>query len=795
MSRCTSVFVVSAGTALSGALLMPVAAMAQAGDRNNGGLEEIIVTAQKREQSVQDVPIAVTALSTDTLQANRVTNVVDLSGLAPGVTVRTSAGGSQLPVFTIRGVTSFGVVPGSDKQVSQYLDGVYIGSPRGSIFDLPDLQRIEVLRGPQGTLFGRNATAGAISITTRNPSGNFHVKAEGTIGNYKELRGRLSIDLPQFGPFSAYISYLHDQRRGDIRNLGAGLVWDRSTSLDPLVPKIARSPDYLGDKNTDAVFAALKFESGDFRTIYKFDWSRGDNTPEGTALVAVNPGAGDAGPAVANFLNRLIASQPSNVITAADGLRPEAVYNSFVVPSSQFMTGHNLTSTWRANENISVRNIFAFRKSNQWANSSIDGVSALPITAAAAPFFGLPAALVGQPFVIVGSQSVSRSEQWSDELQVNYDSKLLTLTVGGMWYHSKDTSNTFGFQGTQAFKVVVGGVIPQGNQTHTFSTLTSLAAYAQAELHVTPQLDVILGGRITNDKKFGRYVLGTAVGTPQVFTTIEAPYQKTTPNYLVGVNYKPTKNTLIYAKYSTAYVSGGSTAGFAFAPEKAESLEGGIKTELLDRKLRANLAVFTVKYTNSQSSSSATLLGGLIDPRTGTLVISCCDVKSSGFEFDLDAAPVQGLRLGGSLAYADWSVKNVNALLLASNGGAYTLTYKPKWTAGLSGSYQTRPLIGDAYAALRLDAAWQSRSNVDGNPARSIIWAPTFPYAEPYWTVNGRLSLKNLAIGGAKAELAVWSKNMTDARAPTFALNLFNQIAARDFIPARTYGLDLLIEF
>src|SRR5258706_5774534 len=167
MSRQTSFLVLSAGTALAAALLMPIEAMAQAGENDNGGLTEIIVTAQKREQNVQDVPIAVTALGTDTLQANRVTNVVDLTGLAPGVTVRISAGGSQLPVFTIRGVSSFGVVPGSDKQVSQYLDGVYIGSPRGSIFDLPDLQRIEVLRGPQGTLFGRNATAGAVSITTR----------------------------------------------------------------------------------------------------------------------------------------------------------------------------------------------------------------------------------------------------------------------------------------------------------------------------------------------------------------------------------------------------------------------------------------------------------------------------------------------------------------------------------------------------------------------------------------------------------------------------------------------------
>ena len=159
---------------------------------DTGGLQEIIVTAQKREQSLQDVPIAVTALGGDALQANRVTNVVDLSGLAPGVSVRVSAGGSGLPIFAVRGQLSYGLAPGSDKQTSIYLDGVYISSPRGSIFDLPDVERIEILRGPQGTLFGRNATAGAISIYTRDPTGEAEVKASLTFGNQDHRRWRIS---------------------------------------------------------------------------------------------------------------------------------------------------------------------------------------------------------------------------------------------------------------------------------------------------------------------------------------------------------------------------------------------------------------------------------------------------------------------------------------------------------------------------------------------------------------------------------------------------------------------------
>jgi len=133
-------------TAIAMAAWLPASAHAQQAE-GTVGLEEIVVTAQKREQSMQDVPIAITAVTQESLQANRIYTVNDLSAIAPGLTVKPSAGGIQTPSFTMRGQVSFGVVAGSDKQVSVYVDGVYISSPRGSIFDLPDIERLEVLRG------------------------------------------------------------------------------------------------------------------------------------------------------------------------------------------------------------------------------------------------------------------------------------------------------------------------------------------------------------------------------------------------------------------------------------------------------------------------------------------------------------------------------------------------------------------------------------------------------------------------------------------------------------------------
>lgn len=343
-----------AGCVVGAALLgvLPSAAFGQDSEPY-AGLEEIVVTAQKREQRLQDVPIAVTALTADALQANRITNVGDLSGLAPGLTVAPVSGAARIPSFTLRGAVGNASVAGSDRQVAMYLDGVYISAARGGIFELPDVQRIELLRGPQGTLFGRNATAGAVSITTRDPLGEARVRATAGIGNYDQYRFGVSVDLPQVGPFSGYLSYLHFERRGDIRNTAAGQIWDRRSSAVERIARIERSPRYLGDENSNSFFAALKFESGDFTSVYKFDYLEGEGTPTGTAVVGYNP-AGVTGA----LLSALIQSSPYPVPIAVDGKRPDAVANGFSTTVPQKAEGHSLTSTWLVSDSLSIKNVF-----------------------------------------------------------------------------------------------------------------------------------------------------------------------------------------------------------------------------------------------------------------------------------------------------------------------------------------------------------------------------------------------------------------------------------------------------
>ena len=801
------------------------------------GVQEIIVTAQKREQSLQDVPIAITALGGEALQANRVVSVADLSGLAPGLTTAPTAGGTKIPQFSMRGATGNGSVPGSDRQVGIYIDGVYIAASRGAIFDLPDIERIEVLRGPQGTLFGRNATAGAISITTRDPTGEIGVKATATVGNYDQYRFGVSVDLPRVGPFSGYVSYLHNERRGDIRNTATGRLWNRTSSGVNSIAKVQRSAKYLGSENTDSWFAALKFESGDFTTVYKYDRLRSMSTPSGTGLVGY-PTTG-TGALSGALLDALINSQDFDVPISPDGKRPKAVANGYVVEAPQRAEGHSLTSTYQISDSLSVKNIFAYRKSFIFGTGPLDGMSSLLLTPEAvgplASFYGISALAgqgidvtdpanaalvqgtiadfaaglqgqVGSPFVGIVNQTQGRTRQISDEIQLNYISSALTATVGGLWFNAKDWTSEHLQQNTPSFVVFPGGVVPNANIGRTFNEVTSLAAYAQAEIHATDQLDIVLGGRFTRDKKDGTFFHGPDLNST---TLLVAPtYKKSNFNYLVGVNYKPTLDTLLYAKYSTAYVSGGSTGGITYAPEKAKSWEAGVKTTLFNRKLQANLALYHVKYRSVQGANSSTTPGmaELVEEVTGdpnrsnvigVFTFNNGDVTAKGFELDLTAAPVHGLTLGGSLGYSDSEFSNVNPLILAANGGRYEQVFLPDWTGNFWVQYDTPPIgNGDAFVSMRVDGRWQSDMNLNANPDRPEYqtWAAGIREVPSYWVFNGRIALKDLDLGGVKTELAAWGRNLTDNRSANYALN-FGIMGAANYIPARTYGLDLTVQF
>lgn len=810
------------------------------------GLQEIVVTAQKREQRLQDVPVAITAVTAATLKANRVTSVNDLSGLAPNVTVRASGGSTQIPSFTSRGITSYGVVPGSDKEFSVYLDGVYLGASR-SLFELPDIERIEVLRGPQGTLFGRNSTAGAVSVITRDPTGTFGVQQDFTMGNHDEFRSRTSVDLPAIGPFSAYLSYVHDEHRGDIRNIGAGTRWDRSgpdTNLG-----IQRSPKYLGNKNEDQIFVAVKFEPSDtFKTVYKFDYGTDHYTADGVAPIAFRPAGvtdtlaptlGPLAPLFSAYYSTIVASG-SNVFDPT-AKRPKAVNNAYVVPAYQKVYGHNLTSTLRLGDHLSLKNIASYRYGYVNSTSQLTGLGGLTVPAAAAvpyaaflsainqpipipgvgdvPFNSLPpaaqqaiaaqAAGVGGRFILTENNSQALDKQWSDEIQANYNSRLVTLTVGGLWFHQKDRSGgPLGITNTPAFTVYpADGRVPLGNESSSTNKGTSLAAYGQAEIHVMPKLDIVVGGRFTHDKKSGTYQFGgtyvppagVAATDPSYYTAgtftgiISDPfsYHSSKFTYSAGLNFKPSRDLLVYAKYSTGFVSGGSIAGIPWKPETVTSAEAGIKADLLDHRLRTDLALFHAKYKHIQSAQGGTNIGR---PEIGTAIVDLGNERAQGAELEVTALPVRYLTLGGNLGFTDAKYTKLSPVTISVYGTGYEPTLSPKWTSRVYAQFQSDPIIGDAKLVARVDGDWRSRVRyLSGAVYTPIPEFQGFVNGPARWLVNTRIGLEN--VGPAHLEIAFWTRNLTNNKDALFPLGFATYEAATDFQSARTYGLDVGVRF
>ena len=194
-----SAVVAGAGCLTVALLASGVRAQQATEDEGEQALEEVIVTAQKREEKLQDVPIAVSAFGSEQLQSRGISNILELGSLAPNVQISTATADNTGAQLSIRGAAEINPALFWDPTVGIYLDGVYIGKTLGSVFDLVDLERIEVLRGPQGTLYGRNTLAGAINLVTRPPSGELSGHADVNYGNYNLKQGEFSLDLPQMG--------------------------------------------------------------------------------------------------------------------------------------------------------------------------------------------------------------------------------------------------------------------------------------------------------------------------------------------------------------------------------------------------------------------------------------------------------------------------------------------------------------------------------------------------------------------------------------------------------------------
>ena len=492
------------------------------------------------------------------------------------------------------------------------------------------------------------------------------------------------------------------------------------------------------------------------------------------------------------------------------------------------MQGHNLTMSGDLTDNLSVKNIAAYRKSRfRSPLTIIDGNGGLIITPAVAANPLLTAVLggaalvnanIGQPIELQPTLTSGLDKQWSDELQFNYNSDFVTITAGGLWFRQTatrgstgDGASVLGKARSASFQIYPGFAIP-GPRTSGYGALdghvkvTSTALFGQTEFHVLEGLDLVAGGRYTHDKKTGIDRTIVSAAAPVATNAFPIDYSKGKFTYNLGYNYKVNSDVLVYGKYVTGFISGGQFAGFTFDPEEAKSWEGGIKADWLDRKLRTNLSLFTVKYTGLQLTTSGANIGST-NPNLTQVVLNSGDARSKGFELETTLRPIRELTFNASLGFTDFKYTRVDPRIAAA-AAVVVINDRSKWTSSLSAQYESEPVWGNAGIVARIDGNYKSKQQkvpivplASGNNLNlfgiNATEQTNFSNAQRipgYWLVNGLIALQGIEMGGTKATLALWGRNLFDTKQVSYAPSLVYAISA-DYERARTYGVDLTVEF
>ena len=810
------------------AALVAMPAMAQttgdvAPEAEPGGLSEIVVTAQRVEQNLQDVPVAVTAIGEDEIADKRVTSGADVAGLAPNLNFAQQGVPSNASI-QIRGISSGTSNNAVDPKVGVYVDGVYVGRTVGSLFDLADIQRIEVLRGPQGTLFGRNATGGAISITTAAPSGDFGFRGSISYGNYDAIRGKVSVDLPQFGPFAVRFSYLHDEIDGYIDNALGGQTLDVRPRAEEF--GVLTYADSLGKRNVDGVQVAVRGDFGPVIADYKFDYTDTNATPQPSQTFGFLPDATGA-----LFQGLLAFQPPGNRYNLSDGEVLDPVFNA---SSNEHLTvqGHSLTIEIPT-DFVTIKNIAAYREFEQdpYINDLASSGGLLFTTAQLQNLLignigGVldPANAPGPNDAIFSLLTARATEQWqvSNEFQIQMQRDFFDLTAGVFLFHENSpATDVLGI-----FQPTDGGVIIDTSQVglipglppgaydfdgdgvpetfnpdldSTFGSGTtrgdsindSAAIYGQAALKIAPTFELVLGGRYTwDDRKTNITEIAGAQGNLLGLGTYTQSFEKF--NYTVIANWEPAPDILAYAKLATGYVAGGILSGIPYDPESLKSYEVGLKSQLFNNRVRFNAAAFYSDYTDLQTQNFVN--GRQTFDNAG-------EAEVYGFEVETTVVPFPGFVLSGNVGYNDLKYKTfiLNGVDVADFADT---TYNSKWTGRVEAAYESDPFANGANFFARLGASYRSSYFLVSTPIRDLLVDPTGNTLSPleenrrqpsYWLVDGRVGVGGFEVGGGSFAISAYGKNLTNETPFQFGAPVLSLTATS--LRGRQYGIEIATEF
>lgn len=770
------------------AFALSAASLQVAGAAESSGaavLEEITVTAQRRAENVQDVPIAITALSAESIESKGLSTITEIADFTPNVEMDYTspfAGSSQVLSAYIRGIGqndfAFNLEPG----VGLYVDGVYYARTLGAVVDMLDIDRVEVLKGPQGTLFGRNTIGGAISVVTRDPSKQFDYKAELTAGSFNRLDVRGSIDIPLVeGVLLSQISVSSKDREGYQRLIefpGAS-SFDNETGQF-VTARHQNGSDRRGGTDTQSLRAKVLWNIADgiaLRISGDFTHTDEEGTPQTLVATNVDPASGT----LASLYNACI-SLPANVlaqigVTANCGPRgtvgtPLASANVDADPSNnhllygnQFIT-NDIDTSYAAGSNYSLLDAWGVSATFDWELS--DALALKSITAYRESDADFGADLGGAPFVAADLSFTQIQHQFSEELQLTgtaIDERLHWL-FGGYYF-------TEGGSLTDYVPFMAGLVQVYGPN---FFDNRAAAAFTHLNLKLTERIGLTAGARYTDEHKefegqqHDLNMLPIKSGFP---ASLHPDPTDLTRLYPLGVNEKDftetslrlggeyhfTQDIMAYVSYSEGFKSGGWTTRLLvpevaivngapapgpapdFDPETAEAYELGLKSLLLDGKLQLNVAAFETHYDDIQ----VTVQRGI-----SPTFENAGDGQITGGEIELQTVIGSNFELTGSVGYLDARYTSIEPGSLVELSDKFVNT--PEWATNLSGDYHLRMQAG----AVTLHADWSHKGDIANDAVNNAVF------------LQDSVDLFNASIGFGPAngswEFLVGGRNLSDER-------------------------------
>lgn len=683
--------------AQAGGVAQDTSTSSQAANAETGApsdrLEDIVVTARRTEERLQDTPISVTAVTSAAIEQRGLTNVSQVAAFAPNVqfspTANISGSSSAASIF-IRGVGQTDFTLTTEPGVGLYLDGVYIARSVGGVLDLVDIERIEVLRGPQGTLFGKNTIGGAINIVTQPPADEFGGRIEGTYGRFNRIDGKASIDVPLSDKVLTKFSIATLNRDGYARRLLAG--------------------DRLGGINTLTGRFRMLIKATDTFTIdLSLEGTRNRNDSAATTMLGVGDGTGPT-----FFTNEGTPIPASGFIAGLN-----AALAARGVPLNQryfdenWKTGNPYTTNGTG-PNFSNDNIWGASGTLTWELSDTTTLKSISAYRDLDSHFGRDAD--NSPLTVVNTEDFYKQWQFSQEVQLtgkSFDDRLNWI-VGA--YYLKEKGNNVN-------RVIINDAIAGGDSTGTFVIHSgglvdndSIAGFGQGTFHFTPAFSITAGLRYSDERKRFTPVqfIENAPGAPPILPQVEKAVTFHKWNPKVSAEYKWTPNVLTYASFSTGFKSGGFVQRVfpprvpppgtdprdiipSFDPETVNVYEVGLKSTLFDNRVRFNAAAFHTDYKNIQITVLDNIAPGIRNAGRG---------KIDGAELELEAVPTEGLNLSFGLGYTDARYTQLQPLAEVTKQDRFPNT--SKWTLNGSASYEIP--IGSA-VQLTLRGDWNYRSS------------------------------------------------------------------------------------